>query len=68
MGKRVTPQEFNAKEEAFCAVIDYCHCGNCVIASHCQLTMEYMCPKGKAYYDGFVKAVEIMQQFEKKQQ
>lgn len=65
MGKRVTSQEFNAKEEAFCSVIDYCHCGNCVIASHCQLTMEHMCPKGKAYYDGFVKAVEIMQQFER---
>ena len=67
MGKRVTPQEFNAEEEAFSSVIDYCHCGNCVIASHCQLTMEHMCPKGKAYYDGFIKAVETMQQLKRNQ-
>lgn len=50
----------NIEEEALCAVIDYCHCGNCKIASHCQLTKRYMCPKGKAFYDGFVKAAELL--------
>lgn len=65
MGKRITPEEFNAKEEAFCSVIEYCHCGSCPFFDDCQLAEKYMCPKGKAYYDGFIKAVEIMQQFER---
>lgn len=46
----MTPKEFNAKEEAFCSVIEYCHCGSCPFMDDCQLTEKYMCPKGKAYY------------------
>ena len=46
-------------EEAFCAVISYCNCGICVKSGKCQLSLQHMCLRGRAFYDGFIKGAKI---------
>lgn len=53
------------EEEAFCAVIDYCNCGICAKCGKCQLSLQHMCLRGRAFYDGFIKGAKISKGYEK---
>lgn len=46
-------------EEALCAVIDYCNCGICTKSGKCQISLQHMCLRGRAFYDGFIKGAKI---------
>ena len=52
-------------EEALCAVIDYCNCGICTKSGKCQLSLQHMCLRGRAFYDGFIKGAKISKGGEK---
>ena len=63
MDTKLTVQEI--EEEALCAVISYCNCGICAKSGKCQLSLQHMCLRGRAFYDGFIKGAKISKGGEK---
>ena len=49
-----------SEEEAYCQVIDYCHCGGCPRTGDCQLSLPRMCQKGIDFLNGYMRLVKLI--------
>ena len=49
-----------SEEEAYCQVIDYCHCGSCPRTGDCQLSLSRMCQKGIDFLNGYMCLVKLI--------